>query len=313
MVAAQLVNATPHTDAKFFATTQTMDEARHVEVFARYIEKLGQVRPIAPNLKHILDSTLETGNWLKKLVGMQIVVEGLALYSFRDMRNLTEEPLLKDLLTYVARDESRHHAYGVQYVERCVPCLSAAEHQELQDFAFEAAVGIIGSGSQAGFMTALLESWTEAGVDTAELLSCAMREREQLTGGESARQEDGARNRVCHPDAQALRAFDRKPRGALLRNPARKYQPQTAGRERRGVHATDSRPARRHGSLGARPDRMSVCRGTNFTNREEKPSSIKLPAISPKPIAQLKRNTPVAIAATRRPRPPAAASGPAPA
>ena len=52
---------------------------------------------------------------------MQIVVEGLALYSFREMRNLTEEPLLKDLLTYVARDESRHHAYGVQYVERCVP------------------------------------------------------------------------------------------------------------------------------------------------------------------------------------------------
>ena len=58
---------------------------------------------------------------MKKLVGMQIVVEGLALYSFREMRNLTEEPLLKDLLTYVARDESRHHAYGVQYVERCVP------------------------------------------------------------------------------------------------------------------------------------------------------------------------------------------------
>ncbi|HVN64802.1 MAG TPA: ferritin-like domain-containing protein [Candidatus Binataceae bacterium] len=184
MVAAQLVNATPHTDAKFYAATQTMDEARHVEVFARYIEKLGQIRPIAPNLKHILDSTLETGDWLKKLVGMQIVVEGLALYSFRDMRNLTEEPLLKELLTYVARDESRHHAYGVQYVERCVPCLSKSQYQELQDFAFEAALGIIGSGSQAGFMTALLESWSETGIDTTELLSCAAREREELTKDE---------------------------------------------------------------------------------------------------------------------------------
>ncbi len=113
MVAAQLVNAVPHTDAKFYAATQTMDEARHVEVFARYIEKLDEIRPIAPSLKGILDQTLQTDDWMKKLVGMQIVVEGLALYAFREMRNLTEEPLLKDLLTYVARDESRHHAYGV--------------------------------------------------------------------------------------------------------------------------------------------------------------------------------------------------------
>src|SRR5688572_9389623 len=135
MVAAQLVNAVPHTDAKFYAATQTMDEARHVEVFARYIEKLDTVRPIAGALKRILDATLSTDDWLKKLVGMQIVIEGLALYSFRDMRNLTEEPLLKDLLTYVSQDEARHHAYGVQYVSRCVPCLSDAAREELEDFA----------------------------------------------------------------------------------------------------------------------------------------------------------------------------------
>ena len=122
MVAAQLVNAVPHTDAKFYAATQTMDEARHVEVFARYIEKLDEIRPIAPSLKGILDQTLQTGDWMKKLVGMQIVVEGLALYAFREMRNLTEEPLLKDLLTYVARDEARHHAYGV-HVHRALRAL----------------------------------------------------------------------------------------------------------------------------------------------------------------------------------------------
>src|SRR5207249_6453711 len=78
MVAAQLVNAVPHTDAKFYAATQTMDEARHVEVFAKYIKKLDEVRPIAPALKTILDATLHTEDWMKKLVGMQIVVEGLA-------------------------------------------------------------------------------------------------------------------------------------------------------------------------------------------------------------------------------------------
>ena len=181
MVAAQLVSAVPHTDAKFYAATQTMDEARHVEVFARYIEKLDMVRPIAPNLKHVLDSTLQTGDWLKKLVGMQIVVEGLALYSFRDMRNLTEEPVLKEVLTSVARDEARHHAYGMQYVERCAPLLGTREREELEDFAFDAARLIISGANQAGFMVSLMQTWAEAGIDTAELLACAQRERETLT------------------------------------------------------------------------------------------------------------------------------------
>jgi hypothetical protein len=185
MVAAQLVNAVPHTDAKFYAATQTMDEARHVEVFARYIEKLDTVRPVAPALKRVLDATLQTGDWLKKLVGMQIVIEGLALYSFRDMRNLTEEPLLKELLTYVARDESRHHAYGVQYVERCVPELSAAELADLEDFALDAAQTVVDNRNQQGLAAALMETWGEIGIDVAELFACLHREREALTNGQS--------------------------------------------------------------------------------------------------------------------------------
>jgi hypothetical protein len=181
MVAAQLVNAVPHTDAKFYAATQTMDEARHVEVFAKYIKKLDDVRPIAPPVKRILDATLQTDDWLKKLVGMQIVVEGLALYSFREMRNLTEEPLLKDLLTYVARDESRHHAYGVQYVERCVPLLSDAERRELEDFALEAARTLIDQRNQQTLFTTVLAIWAETGIDAAEMLACMQRERDELT------------------------------------------------------------------------------------------------------------------------------------
>jgi hypothetical protein len=180
MVAAQLVNAVPHTDAKFYAATQTMDEARHVEVFARYIEKLDTVRPIAGALKRILDATLSTDDWLKKLVGMQIVIEGLALYSFRDMRNLTEEPLLKDLLTYVSQDEARHHAYGVQYVSRCVPCLSDAAREELEDFALEAARAVIDNRQQQGFAAALLAQWAEEGADVAGLLTALHEEREHI-------------------------------------------------------------------------------------------------------------------------------------
>jgi len=180
MVAAQLVNAVPHTDAKFYAATQTMDEARHVEVFARYIEKLDEIRPIAPSLKGILDTTLATGDWMKKLVGMQIVVEGLALYAFREMRNMTEEPLLKELLTYVARDESRHHAYGVQYIERCVPCLSPSARAELEDFALECARSLIDRNAQ-GFFTTLLQIWSEVGIDPSALFASLHAEREELT------------------------------------------------------------------------------------------------------------------------------------
>lgn len=180
MVAAQLVNAVPHTDAKFYAATQTMDEARHVEVFSKYVKKLDEIRPIAPSLKKILDTTLQTENWMEKLVGMQIVVEGLALYTFREMRQLTQEPLLKELLTYVARDESRHHAYGVQYIERCVPLLSEQERSSLEDFALEAARALIDMRNQQAMFTSLLQIWSEAGIDPVEMLACLQRERDDL-------------------------------------------------------------------------------------------------------------------------------------
>jgi hypothetical protein len=97
MVAAQLVSAVPDMDGKFYAATQTLDEARHVEVFAAYVKLLDDVYDISPGLKQLLDNVLAADDWKLKAVGMQIVTEGLALYSFRDMRNGTTEPLLKDL------------------------------------------------------------------------------------------------------------------------------------------------------------------------------------------------------------------------
>jgi hypothetical protein len=191
MVASQLVNAVPHTDAKFYAATQTMDEARHVEVFAKYVEKLDCVRPIAPALKGVLDATLTTGNWMHKLVGMQVVVEGLALFAFKRMRTMTQEPLLKELLTYVARDEARHHAYGVTYVERCVPCLGPAERAELEDFALEAARTLVANQNERGLLGALLDAWSDLGVDVVELLMGFQQEREELSGNMTRTQRLG--------------------------------------------------------------------------------------------------------------------------
>jgi hypothetical protein len=126
MVAGQMVSAVPHMDGKFYAATQTMDEARHVEAFAAYIEKLGEVHEITPGLRELLDRVISVRDWKFKAVGMQIVIEGLALYLFRDMRNRTGEPLLQKLLTYVSRDEARHTGYGIKYLAHVVPGLSVS-------------------------------------------------------------------------------------------------------------------------------------------------------------------------------------------
>ena len=180
MVAAQLVNAVPHMDGKFYASTQTMDEARHVEVFAEYIRKLGEVQPIAPGLQQLLDNVLGTDNWLLKAVGMQVVTEGLALYSFRDMRNQTGEPLLKQLLTYVSQDEARHTGYGVKYLNAVVPSLDQKEIDEIEDFAFESARLLIDSRAGLSLRDTAMKLWADAGVDPAEALGALMKERELI-------------------------------------------------------------------------------------------------------------------------------------
>jgi len=180
MVAAQLVNAVPHMDGKFYAATQTLDEARHVEVFAAFIAKLGEVQPIAPGLKQLLDDVLATDDWMKKAVGMQVVTEGLALYSFRDMRNATREPLLRRLLTYVSRDEARHTGYGIKYLSALIPSLSAREVVELEDFAFESARLMVDSRAGVSFRQTALQIWAEVGIDPAEAVAALARERAGL-------------------------------------------------------------------------------------------------------------------------------------
>ncbi|MDJ0788596.1 MAG: ferritin-like domain-containing protein [Myxococcota bacterium] len=180
MVAAQLVNAVPHMDGKFYASTQTMDEARHVEVFAEYIRKLGDVQPIAPGLKKLLDSVLSAEDWLLKAVGMQVVTEGLALYTFRDMRNTTEEPLLKKLLTYVSRDEARHTGYGIKYLNEVVPTLSEEKKAEIEDFAFESSRLLIDSRAGLALRDTALKLWADAGVDPGEAFQALLKERQKI-------------------------------------------------------------------------------------------------------------------------------------
>ncbi|MFQ5513790.1 MAG: ferritin-like domain-containing protein [Myxococcota bacterium] len=180
MVAAQLVNVVPDMDGKFYASTQTLDEARHVEVFAAYLDKLDCVHPIAPSLKRLLDNVLATESWMLKAVGMQVVTEGLALYSFRDMRNQTQEPLLKQLLTYVSRDEARHTGFGIKYLTAVVPRLKPEEVREIEDFAFESARLLVDSRHGGAMRESIFRIWAEVGVDPRSALPEILKDRERI-------------------------------------------------------------------------------------------------------------------------------------
>jgi hypothetical protein len=138
---AKIVESVPWIDAKYYAATQVMDEARHVEVFAKYLdEKLRGHYPINAHLKMLLDDIINDSRWDMTYLGMQVMVEGLALAAFGFMHMLTQDPLLKQLLRYVMSDEARHVAFGVLSLKEYYEGLSDTELRERQEFAFEAAV-----------------------------------------------------------------------------------------------------------------------------------------------------------------------------
>ncbi|HEU5151428.1 MAG TPA: ferritin-like domain-containing protein, partial [Iamia sp.] len=111
---AKIVETVPWIDAKYYAATQVMDEARHVEVFAQYLDsKLNGHYPINAHLKALLDDIINDSRWDMTYLGMQIMVEGLALAAFGMAFQTTPDPLLKQLLRYVMSDEARHVAFGV--------------------------------------------------------------------------------------------------------------------------------------------------------------------------------------------------------
>jgi rubrerythrin len=208
MVAGELVSAVPHMDAKFYAATQTLDEARHVEVFSAYIDKLGEVQPLSPAVKGVLDATIATDDWMLKLIGMQIVTEGLALHFFRDMRMRTREPLLKQLLTLVSRDEARHTGYGIKYLGELVPKLSPERRAELEDFAFEAARVLVDSRSGTTLRDSAFAVMREAGLDLEAALPEILKEREALRpAGDSGPPRRGAVRGFIIPSLRSVGLF----------------------------------------------------------------------------------------------------------
>ena len=141
LVASQIASCAPTFNAKLYAASQTFDEARHVEVFNRYLqEKIGFHYPINANLKALLDKILTDERWDLKFIGMQVIIEGLALAAFTNLKLDTNCVLLKQLLHYVIRDEARHVTFGINYLEDYVKTLNPEEVEDRAQFAYEACV-----------------------------------------------------------------------------------------------------------------------------------------------------------------------------
>jgi hypothetical protein len=141
LATAQIVDSVPWFEAKQYGATQVMDEARHVEVYRRFVlEKLEHEYPVNPQLKSLLDQILADSRWDMKFLGMQIIVEGLALAAFGTIRDTATNPLLRDLTAAVMEDESRHIAYGVLSLREYYEDLSEADRNEREEFVYEASV-----------------------------------------------------------------------------------------------------------------------------------------------------------------------------
>jgi hypothetical protein len=162
---ARIVESVPDLDAKFYATTQTIDEARHVEVYSRFLhEKLELVYPINPDLRTLLEQTLSDSRWDIPYLGMQVLIEGLALAAFGVLRDMTPVALPKQILAYVMQDEARHVAFGRMALRDYYRELTDAERAEREQFVAEGCY-LMYERLNGG------EVWGNLGFDVAECLA----------------------------------------------------------------------------------------------------------------------------------------------
>ena len=168
MAAARIVQMVPDLDAKFYAATQVMDEARHVEAYARLLnEKLGIAYPITPGLAALLETVLTDRRWDMTYLGMQILIEGLALAAFQRIRDYAKNRLAASVNAYVMQDEARHVAFGRLALRDYYPQLSDGERDEREEFVVEACYHMRDRFDQK-------ELWENLGLPVKEAIEAAM-------------------------------------------------------------------------------------------------------------------------------------------
>ncbi|MCP3985255.1 MAG: ferritin-like domain-containing protein [bacterium] len=165
MACGQLVEVVPDMDGKLYASSQVIDEARHVEVFHRYIKRLDRVYPIMDNLKALLQAVLEADMWQKKCVGMQVIAESLAMGSFKMMKEGTDDEVLRQVVGLTAQDEARHVSFGLIYMKEELPKMTEEARDELEDFALAALKLLNDPEGQAKTAEPLFKIFGEVGID----------------------------------------------------------------------------------------------------------------------------------------------------
>jgi hypothetical protein len=138
LATSQIVESAPTADAKLYAAAQVFDEARHVEAYHRYLtDKVGLVYPPSPHLKTLLDTVLTDSRWDFKYLGMQILIEGVALGSFGLIHDTAQEPLIKQITHNIMQDEARHVAFGVMSLRGHYVGMAESELRDREDFILE--------------------------------------------------------------------------------------------------------------------------------------------------------------------------------
>jgi hypothetical protein len=122
--------------AQEYAANQAREEARHVAAFSRYVQaRFPSPLAAGPTLAGLMDEVVRAPEVYKKLVGMQMLIEGLAMGAFATLHARTEDPLLRRLVQLVMTDEAFHHKFGRIWAERTVPKLTEDEHEKVEDWA----------------------------------------------------------------------------------------------------------------------------------------------------------------------------------
>jgi hypothetical protein len=121
--------------AQEYAANQAREEARHVAGFTRYIAKRwGAPLPVGPTIATVLADLVSTTEVYKKIVGMQMLVEGLAMGSFATLNARTNDPVLRRLVQLVMSDEAFHHRFGRLWASKTIKHLSDEEHKKVEDW-----------------------------------------------------------------------------------------------------------------------------------------------------------------------------------
>ena len=178
LTAATVAHGVPDMKAKYYAATQTVDEARHVEAYDRYVNKIAIHYPMVPWLKQLIDVTLQTNNFCKVMIGMNMIIEGLALGAFNNMYKQTEEPLLKSVTFNVMRDESRHVSFGHVYLAPTIAAMHPDEREDLAQFAFDA-VKLLMEGQAAPMDAGFLQVLQVSQIDPDDFMA-GMKEAAEL-------------------------------------------------------------------------------------------------------------------------------------